>query len=287
MRKQIARIGWILLGSGLFSLGFALFLEPNHINVGGVSALGQLWVSVTGIGSVGVVAILLNVPLFLLGWRRIGRRFFWGSLLGMGASSVLLDVFARLPAFETEPLMAALCGGALCGLGLGLVLFAGASTGGSDILGRLLRTRLRGASMGTLMLAIDLGIVVLTGFVYRDFGKALYSALSLYVSSLVLDGVLFRFDDSRLALVISDQYERVAQAIDERIHRGVTLLYAKGYYARRDKFVLLCALRRQQLVELQDAVMTADPDAFLILQQAHQVLGDGFRRYGADVEGGL
>lgn len=282
-RRNWGRLGGILLGSAMFSLGFSLFLEPYHINAGGISALAQLAVHLTGFGSVGLAVLLLNVPLFVLGWRSLGRQFFWGSVLGMLTTSVLLDVFSRLPTIATEPLLAALCGGALCGFGLGVVFCSGASTGGSDILGRLLRRRLRGVSLGTAMLGIDLGIVALTGLIYEDLSRALYSALSLYVSSQVLDGVLFRFDDSRLALVISDQYEAVARAIDERLHRGVTLLHAKGYYARRDKYVLLCALRRQQLMELQDTVMMTDPNAFLILQQAHQVLGDGFRRYGAEL----
>ncbi len=276
--KRFYRILAICVGSALFSLGFAVFLEPNQINVGGISALAQLAVRSFGVGSVGIIAIFLNVPLFLLGWHRIGRSFFLGSLLGMAVSSILIDVFAYLPPIATEPLMAALCGGALSGFGLGVVFYAGASTGGSDILGRLLRRHLRGTSMGSLMLAIDLSIVTLTGFVYRDFGKALYSALSLYVSSQVMDWVLFRFDDSRLALIVSNNEAAIAKAIDERLHRGITLLYAKGYYTRQDKFVLLCALRRQQLPELQDIVMETDPAAFLILQQAHQVLGDGFRR---------
>ena len=281
-RRNLGRLGGILLGAALFSLGFSRFLEPYHINVGGISALAQLAVQLTGFGSVGLAVLVLNVPLFLLGWRSLGKRFFWGSVLGMLTASVLLDIFSRLPAVATEPLLAALCGGALCGFGLGVVFCSGASTGGSDILGRLLRRKLRGVSMGTVMLSIDLGIVALTGFIYHDLSRALYSALSLYVSSQVIDGVLFRFDDSRLAFVISDQYEAVARAIDERLHRGVTLLQAKGYYARQDKYVLLCALRRQQLTELQDTVMGIDPNAFLILQQAHQVLGDGFRRYGTE-----
>jgi len=282
-RKSFARLGGIMLGAAMFSLGFALFLEPYHINVGGISALAQLTVQLTGLGSVGLGVLILNVPLFVLGWRSLGKSFFWGSVLGMLTTSVLLDVFSNLPLVATEPLLAALCGGALCGFGLGVVFCAGASTGGSDILGRLLRRRLRGASMGTVMLGIDLGIVALTGIIYHDLSRALYSALSLYVSSQVIDGVLFRFDDSRLAIVISDCYEEVARAIDEQLHRGVTLLQAKGYYARRDKYVLLCALRRQQLTQLQDTVMMTDPNAFLILQQAHQVLGDGFRRYGAEL----
>ncbi len=274
----LRRTGGIILGAALFSLGFSLFLEPNHINVGGISALSQLWVELTNLGSLGLGVLVLNIPLFILGWRSVGRRFFWGSLLGMLVSSLSLDLWGLLPPVAAEPLLAAVCGGVLCGLGMGLVFSLGASTGGSDILGRLLRRRFPNSSMGAVMLTIDLSIVGLTALVYGELSRALYSALSLYVSSQVLDGVLFRFDDSRLAFVISDRYEAVARAVDERLHRGVTLLRAQGYYARRDKFVLLCALRRQQLTELQDAVFAADPNAFVILQQAHQVLGQGFSR---------
>lgn len=273
---------FIALGSALFAMGFSLFLEPNQIHAGGISGLSLLIVTALGRGSVGMIAVLLNVPLFILGYRQLGKRFFWTSLVGMGLSSTLIDVFSDLSMVKTEPLVSVLFGGVACGFGLGLVFQAGASTGGTDILGRLLKRRMPGVSMGRMMLCLDLVTVALTAVVFRDMNKALYSALCLYLSSRVMDSVLYSFDYSKVALIISDLYEKVAQTIDRELERGVTLLRAQGYYTRQDKFVLLCAVRRQQLPALKELVARADPDAFVILQDAHQVLGDGFKRYKHD-----
>lgn len=272
----------IALGSALFALGFALFLEPNQIHAGGVSGLSLLIAAALGRGSVGLISLIINIPLFILGYRHIGRRFFYGSLLGMALSSVLIDVFAAIPMVDTEPLVSVLFGGALCGFGLGLVFHAGASTGGTDIAGRLLKRKFRSFSMGRLMMSMDLVTVVLTAVVFRDVNKALYSALTLYVTSKVMDSVLYSFDYSRVALIVTDEYEAVARAVDEKLDRGVTFLRAQGYYTRQDKFVLLCAIKKQQLPELKDLVAELDPNAFVILQDAHQVLGDGFKRHDED-----
>ena len=272
----------IAVGSTLFALGFALFLEPNQIHAGGVSGLSLLIAAALGRGSVGLISLIINIPLFILGYRHIGRRFFYGSLLGMALSSVLIDVFAAIPMVDTEPLVSVLFGGALCGFGLGLVFHAGASTGGTDIAGRLLKRKFRSFSMGRLMMSMDLVTVVLTAVVFRDVNKALYSALTLYVTSKVMDSVLYSFDYSRVALIVTDEYEAVARAVDEKLDRGVTFLRAQGYYTRQDKFVLLCAIKKQQLPELKDLVAELDPNAFVILQDAHQVLGDGFKRHDED-----
>lgn len=272
----------IAVGSALFALGFALFLEPNQIHAGGVSGLSLLIAAALGRGSVGLISLIINIPLFILGYRHIGRRFFYGSLLGMALSSVLIDVFAAIPMVDTEPLVSVLFGGALCGFGLGLVFHAGASTGGTDIAGRLLKRKFRSFSMGRLMMSMDLVTVVLTAVVFRDVNKALYSALTLYVTSKVMDSVLYSFDYSRVALIVTDEYEAVARAVDEELDRGVTFLRAQGYYTRQDKFVLLCAIKKQQLPELKDLVAELDPNAFVILQDAHQVLGDGFKRHDED-----
>ena len=146
MKELWRKVSWIpytLIGSGVFALGFSLFLVPNEINTGGVSGLAMVLRELLGFGSVGVLTMLINIPLFLLGGAKIGKRFFAGSLLGMTASSVLIDVFALLPVPSTEPMIGALYGGVLCGAGLGLVFMAGASTGGSDILVRLLKKKYR------------------------------------------------------------------------------------------------------------------------------------------------
>ena len=267
----------ILFGSAVYAVAFDLFLAPNEINGGGVSGAAMVFCKLTGLGTVGVVSIVINVPLFLAGWRRLGRKFFLGSLLGMLVSSVLIDALAAVPVPKTEPLLGALYGGVLSGLGIGLVFTRGASTGGVDI-----AERLRNMSMGHLMLAVDGVVVVLTGVAFRDVNAVLYCAVTLYVSSITLDGMVYGFEYSKVALIISDHNEAIAKNIDEKLGRGATYLKGEGSYERTEKMVVLCAVKRQQLAELKDAVTEIDPDAFVIVQEAHQVLGSGFERYSKD-----
>ena len=277
--RQLKNALLIALGCALFSLGFDLFLQPNQINVGGVSGIGQLLTHLTGFGSVALWSVLINVPLFLVSIRGVGKKFFVGSLCGMLLSNLFLSLFERIPAPVTEPLLATLYGGLLTGLGLGLVFVAGASTGGVDIVARLLRPSFPNFPIGRIMLAIDIVTVTLTGVVFGDINKALYSAVTLYVCSMVLDGVVYGLDYSAVALVISDQHETICQEITSKLDRGVTILRGQGYYSGQDKRVILCAIKKRQAAELKELVMGIDPAAFVILQEAHQVVGEGFKRY--------
>ena len=277
--RQLKNALLIALGCALFSLGFDLFLQPNQINVGGVSGIGQLLTHLTGFGSVALWSVLINVPLFLVSIRGVGKKFFVGSLCGMLLSNLFLSLFERIPAPVTEPLLATLYGGLLTGLGLGLVFVAGASTGGVDIVARLLRPSFPNFPIGRIMLAIDIVTVTLTGVVFGDINKALYSAVTLYVCSMVLDGVVYGLDYSVVALVISDQHQTICQEITSKLDRGITILRGQGYYSGQDKRVILCAIKKRQVAELKELVMGIDPAAFVILQEAHQVVGEGFKRY--------
>ena len=286
MKKGVQTIVWfgkIILGCVLFALGFDLFLEPNGLNAGGITGLAMVLVHILGIGSVGLVTALMNLPLFAAGGLKIGRKFFVGSLAGMAASSLAMDLFARfLPVPETEPLLAALYGGVLCGLGLGMVFAAGASTGGSDIVVRLLKLRWQNVPIGTINIFLDSAVAVLTGLVFRDMSRALYSGVAIFASGQIIDAVVYRFDYSKVALIISDEYETIAKTIDRELDRGATFLHGEGSYSHRETKVVLTAVKKQQLSELKRLVVEIDPNAFIIVQEAHQVLGDGFSRYSKD-----
>ena len=285
MKKYWKELLWGLgtvVGSAMFALGFALFLEPYGMSPGGISGLAMVLVYLLDVGSVGMFTILINLPLFLLGGLKIGKRFFVGSLIGMLLSSVLIDLFAVFQAPEVEPLVGVLYGGGLCGLGLGIVFIIGSSTGGSDILVRLLKLRWRNVPIGQISLCFDAFVVVLTGLVYRDITSALYTGLAVFVTSQVIDMVVYRFDFSKVALIITKEHEKVAQVISDKLERGATFLYGQGTYSRTDTKVVLTAVKKQQLAELKDLVVAIDPDAFIIVQEAHQVLGDGFSRHSKD-----
>ena len=276
---ELKWVGATILGSAMFAAGFALFLQPNNMNSGGISGLAMVVVELLDFGSVGTLSILINLPLFLLGGIKIGKRFFLGSLLGMVLSSVLIDMIAVFPMPQTDPLIGAIYGGVVCGLGLGIVFTAGTSTGGSDILVRLLKLRFRNVPIGQISMSFDAIVVVLTGLVFGDVRNALYTGITVYLCGKVIDGVVYRFDYSDVALIISSEYEQIAEAIGEKLDRGATFLHGEGSYSHKDTKVVLAAVKKQQIAELKELVMEIDPKAFLIVQEAHQVLGDGFSRY--------
>ena len=279
------KYGWIfstLLGSLIFALGFDLFLVPNNLNPGGISGLSVIIVELLGFGSVGTLSILINLPLFALGGIKIGKRFFIGSLIGMVSSSLLIDLLVLLPAPQSEPLLGALYGGVVCGAGLGMVFMAGTSTGGSDILVRLLKLRYRNVPIGQISMSFDLLVVVLTGLVFHDVTKALYTGVTVYICGKVIDAMVYRFDYTKVALIISREYDEIARQIGLKLDRGATFLHGEGSYSHTPTKVVLAAIKRQQLAELKELVTRIDPDAFIIVQEAHQVLGDGFSRYSKD-----
>ena len=285
MRDLWHKISWVVmtvLGSAVFSLGFALFLMPNDMNAGGISGLAQIIVELLGFGSVGTLSILINLPLFILGGIKIGKKFFVGSLLGMVLSSVLIDFFSIYPVPHWEPLICVLYGGVICGLGLGIVFISGTSTGGSDILIRLLKLKYRNVPIGQISLCFDAAVVVLTGIVFHDVSKALYTGVAVFVTSQVIDAVIYRFDYSKVALIISREHEAIAREIGLKLDRGATFLHGEGSYSHTPMKVVLAAVKKQQVAELKELVIRIDPNAFIIMQEAHQVLGDGFSRYSKD-----
>lgn len=282
MRALWQKYGWIaatIVGSAVFSAGFAFFLQPNDMSPGGISGLALVAVELLGFGSVGVLSILINLPLFILGGVKIGKRFFAGSLLGMLLSSALIDTFAALGMPAVEPLMGVIYGGVVCGFGLGIVFVSGTSTGGSDILVRLLKLKYRNVPIGQISMCFDAVVVILTGLVFRDLNKALYTGITVYICGKVVDAVVYRFDYSNVALIISREYEKIAMDIGTKLDRGATFLHGEGSYSHEDTKVILTAVKKQQITELKELVMETDPRAFVIVQEAHQVLGHGFSRY--------
>lgn len=285
MGKFWKNYSWVfktIVGSAVFALGFSLFLEPNNINTGGISGLAQAVAHIIGVGNVGLLSVVLNLPLFLAGGIRVGKRFFFGSLIGMVVSGVLIDAFAAFSIGFQDPLVSGIYGGLLCGLGIGMVFVAGTSTGGSDILVRLLKLHYRNVPIGTISTAFDALVVILTGFVFHDVSRALYSGIAVFVTGQVMDIVVYRFDYSKVALIISDYADDIAMDVAQKLDRGVTFLDGQGYYSRQDKKVILTVVKKGQLAELKELVMERDADAFVIVQEAHQVLGDGFSRYSRD-----
>lgn len=289
MKNLWHKIGWLLMtivGSAIFGAGYAIFLGPNDLNAGGISGLSAVIVRLINPNgaipfiSVGVLTILINLPLFAVGGLKIGKRFFFGSLIGLGLSSMIMDY---LPiALTLEPLLAALYGGVVTGFGLGIVFMAGTSTGGSDIVVRLVKLKAKNTNIGVIAMVFDVFVVTLTGIVFGNVENALYTGITAFLCSKVIDMVVYGFDNSKTALIITKEYEKIAQRVGDELGRGATYLYSQGTYSLQDSKVVLVAVKRQQIAELKELVVEIDPKAFVILQEAHQVLGDGFATHSKD-----
>ena len=282
MKKYADFLLWLLkmtVGCFLFGLGFDLFLEPYGMNSGGISGLAMVLVHVLGFGTVGTINLIINMPLFIIGGLKIGKKFFLGSLVGMILLSVAIDLCAMIPVTDMDPLLAAIYGGALCGGGLGMVFITGASTGGSDIIVRLLKLKYQNVPIGTINIFFDAIVALLTGIVFQDLACTFYSGVAIFLTGQIVDAVVYRFDYSKVALIISAHHEEIARTIGTQLSRGSTYLHGQGSYTGAEREVILTAVKKQQLAELKQLVVEIDPDAFIIVQEAHQVLGDGFARY--------
>lgn len=289
MKKMWKRFGWILttiLGSVIFGASYGLFLSPSGLNAGGISGLAAVIVRLVNpegtipLISVGTLTIIINLPLFAIGGQRIGKRFFFGSLLGMLVSSAVMDYFPF--ALEVDPLMGALYGGVMAGFGVGIVFLSGTSTGGADIVVRLVKLKARNMNLGQIAICFDAVVVLLTGLVFGDISNALYTGVSVFLVGKTMDMVVYGFDNSKVAWIITREYEAVVRRINEKLGRGATYLYAQGTYTKEDIKAVLVAISPRQAAELKDLVTAIDPDAFIIMQEAHQVLGDGFARHNKD-----
>ena len=289
MKKLWEKFGWVLLtivGSAIFGAGYAIFLGPNNLNAGGISGLSAVIVQLINpkglipFISVGVLTIAINLPLFAIGGVKIGKRFFFGSLLGLALSSMVMDYLPL--ALTLEPLLAALYGGVVTGFGLGLVFMSGTSTGGSDIVVRLVKLKARNTNIGVIAMAFDVFVVALTGLVFKNIENALYTGITAFLCSKVIDMVVYGFDNTKTAMIITKEHEQVAYQIGKQLGRGATYLYSQGTYSLKDGKVVLVAVYPRQVAELKELVVGIDPNAFIILQEAHQVLGDGFAKHSKD-----
>lgn len=253
---------------------------PNQIGFGGLTALGMILNHLSPAIPIGGVVLVLNVPIFILGWRFLGGHTLVSSLFAMAATSVLVDLIAAVYTFPAmDPMLAAIFGGVALGLSLGMIFSKGATTGGTDLIARLLKIPFAWLPVGKLLMAVDLLMLLAVSIAFRSMESAMYGIISLYISTLVMDGVLYGMDRSKVAYIVTARPQEVAAEIDRQMDRGATFLHGEGSFSREEKLVLMCAFKQKQIVPLKALVHELDPEAFLIVCDAHEVLGEGFRRY--------
>ena len=271
----------ILLGAAVYALAFDAFFVPNGVAFGGVTGLAQIVNFFLPQAPVGTLVIAFNIPLFLLGWRLLGGHMLVSSLAAMTASSLFIDLIPLVYEFPPmeDKLLACIFGGVVLGIGLGIIFLQGATTGGTEIVARLLKLKLSWLPLGKLLLLADLVVVALVALVFRNINTALYGVVALYISTVVMDWALYGMDNAKVAYIISDKPEEIARVIMEELERSVTYLQGEGGYLGQPKRVILCAFKQRQIVDIKETVRQVDPNAFMIVTTSHEVLGEGFGSY--------
>lgn len=280
VRSLLRRYGLITIFSVVYAIGFDWLYAPNKIGFGGITSLGQIINFLIPAVPVGTVVLVVNIPLFLLGWKLLGGSVLLSSLYAMAATSILVDLFNAMFTFSPmDPMLASIFGGGITGLSLGVIFSQGATTGGSDLIARLLKLPFGWLPMGKLLLGVDLVMLAAVSLVFHNLYSAMYGLIGLYISSLVTDFVLYGMDSSKVAYIITQNPRAVSDSVLHELERGVTILKGEGAWSGEDRPVLMCAFKQRQIVALKQIVQQSDPDAFMIVCNAHEVLGLGFRRY--------
>jgi uncharacterized membrane-anchored protein YitT (DUF2179 family) len=279
--KAIARDwrGYLIIIAGCFiaAISFNLFLTPNRIAPGGVGGIGIILHHLAGF-PVGVTMLVINVPLFIGGIIIHGRHFGIKTLLATVLLSVFIDGTVFLPLLTDDLLLAAVLGGAMLGLGLGLVFRNNGTTGGTDLMAKLLHTVFPFISMGKLLFFVDVCVVAAAASVFRNVELGLYAGISIFLGARVIDLVLEGVDYAKLAIIISDRSEEITRGLLDRLDRGVTGLHGEGMYTRKAKNVLLCITRSREIPKMKQIIREVDPDAFVVVTDVREAQGEGFKR---------
>lgn len=269
----------ITLGSLVYALGQLYFIKPLHIPMGGVSGLALVANFLWSL-PIGVVTIVLNIPLLFLGWKNMGREFFTKTAFAILVSSVFTDLLEPLlPAFDGEMLIAALYGGIVMGVGYGLIFRAGGTTGGVDIIAKWIN-RQKDIPIGTTNLIANTVVIVGSALIYGNLDSALYAMVTSYLTSMVIDKMVYGMDAQKSAMIITSKPKEVAGAVMEELHRGCTGMDATGMYTGDQRTVLICAVRRHETGTLKKLILEKDENAFMMISNISEVFGHNFKRLG-------
>ena len=281
-QKKVWKLIWDYLMITIFSFtyaaGISLFLDPNKLAPGGVSGISIMLSRITPIPT-GTWILLLNIPILGLGLWKFGLKFLISTVYCTIVGSAFTNMLAGFGALTTDKVLAAAAGAALMAVSMGMILKAGATTGGVDIIVKVLRLRYRHLKTGNLYLIMDAIVVTLSGIMFHNLEIALYAAVAIFISSVVLDTVLYGKDGAKMIYIISDHPDRITDRLLEDLDIGVTSLKGEGAYSGKEKKVLMCVMRKPLAPKAQQIVKEEDPEAFMIVSDATEIFGEGYKSY--------
>lgn len=267
----------ITVGASIMAIGISLFLLPNELSTGGFAGIGTILYYVFNM-QLGTATILLNIPLLATAFFKIGKELFFRSVYGTAMLAIFIDLFDRINPITTDKFLACIYGGVFVGIGTALILKMNASTGGSDLLSYVIRVYKPQYRSSNLILAIDVVIIILNVIVLDTIEIGLYSAVAIYLMGKMIDLIFEGVNFTKVVFIISPQYEKIAKEISKNVNRGSTALYSKGMYTNEEKMTLLCVGSRNEAYIIQREAKNIDKNAFIIILNAREVLGKGFKK---------
>lgn len=267
----------IILGAGIFSFGIQYLVIPNHLFEGGVTGITLITLYLFKI-PVSYMNAIINVPLFIIAWRLLGASTLYYSLIGTFSVSGWLLLFEQIPLvlpLQNDLFIVCILNGILLGTGLGLIFNAGGTTGGTDIVARIV-AKYTHMSMGKLMLIVDSCVLAMVLLVFKDIRMVTYTLFFLFIATRVIDMIAEGGYTGKGFIIITEHFEKVASDITKELDRGVTFLHGQGYYSQSDLKIIYCIVARNQVQEMKDIVHRHDPHAFITITDAHEIMGEGF-----------
>ena len=275
MLKERKKYGIIFAGAVLYAFSVALILKPNQLAPGGASGLAIMISYFTGIKT-GTIILILNIPLIIAGVRAFGKEFLYGTMFAIFINSIFVNLFEEFPAPLHDMFLASVCGGTLDAVSLGIILRQGGTTGGTDIVAKILRKRMPQFEMGKLFILVDMVVVALSAFVFGNIENAIYSAICVVITGQVMDRILYGGQGARMLFIMSDSAEKISRRLID-MDMGITYLKGRGGYTDREKNVIICVMRKRLLPAALKMIREEDEKVFMIVTLAEKVVGEGYR----------
>lgn len=277
IKKYLSDLFYLVLGCFIMAIGTSLFLLPNQLSSGGFSGIATIIYYLFQF-PLGEIIIVLNIPFFIWAFFKLGKELLVKSIIGTVLLSVFIDILDRVPELTNDRFLACIYGGVFIGLGLALVLKAGASTGGTDLITYIARSYKPYIRTSNLIVIIDIIIVSLNVFFFKEIEIGLYSAISIYIMGKMIDIIFEGVNFTKMMFVVSNKYKEIAEEVGKKLGRGSTGIYAKGMYTREKRMMLLCVGVRGEIARIKQIATQLDPKAFIIIVNAREAWGKGFRK---------
>ena len=267
----------LVVGTFLMACSTAFFLLPNKLSTGGFSGISTIAYYLLHV-PVGTAMIILNLPLFVLAFFRVGRRFILKSIVGTVLLSTFIDLLERFPAITSDRFLACIYGGILMGIGTSVILKVNGSTGGSDLLSYVVRSFNDKFRSGDLIIAVDTVIIIVNILVFKEIEIGLYSAIAIYLMGKMIDIVFEGVNFTKVLFIVSEKYNQIARTVGDTVQRGSTGIYAKGMHSNEDKMMLFCVGSRNEIIRIKKIATSIDPRAFIVIFNAREAWGKGFEK---------